>query len=115
MKNWNTTDLDADDILSAYLDCVPVNVRVDQAIEAHRIAFNTSQDEPEARQLTSFALHAVVLARTPEVADYRAQLDYLEALPETAWPSSPEHSAAECREATLAAIRQQIAWVSACA
>ena len=99
-----STELDTADILAACMTHVPVNVRVNQAIAAHRIASGASQGDPEARQLAMFTLRAVILARTPELDDYRAQLDYLTALPEVAWPENGKWSAQVCREATLAAI-----------
>ena len=108
-----TTELDAEDILAACLTHVPVNARVDQAIEAHRIAYAAAQSDPEARQLAMFVLRAVILACTPDVGDLRAQLDYLSALPETAWPANAGWSARVCREETLAAIARSLQWMMA--
>ena len=106
-----STDLDADDILAACATYVPVNVRVDQAIEAHRIAHGAAQSDPEARQLAMFVLRAIVVARTPAVADRRAPRDYLGTLPETAWPENAGWSARVCQQQTLAAIaRRSIGW-----
>ena len=113
--NWEITDLDCAEILAACVSCVPVNTRLNQAVAAHRIAFEASQRDPEARQLAEYTLRCVVMARTTELGDIRAQLDYLEALPETAaWPSGAEYSARECREETLAGIRRLIRLLSAC-
>jgi hypothetical protein len=81
-KIMETTDLDAANILAACLTHVPVNARIDQAIAAHRIAFEASESDPGARQLAEYSLRAIVLARTPELTDYRTQLDYLTVLPE---------------------------------
>jgi hypothetical protein len=44
--NWETTDLNCTEILSACVNCVPVNARCDQAIAAHRIAFEACQRDP---------------------------------------------------------------------
>jgi hypothetical protein len=112
--NRETIALDTADILAACVNCVPANAPIDQAIAAHLMAFKAADRDPDARQLAVYALHAVVLARTATIDDYRAQLDYLSGLPETAWPDSVSYSAQEIREATLAAIRRQIAWVTAC-
>jgi hypothetical protein len=107
------TDLDTADILAACTSYVPVNARVDQAIAAHRTAYRAledSPDDPDAQRLGFYTLHAVVLARTPAIDDYRAQLDYLTGLPETAWPENSEWSAAKIREETLAAITRSLNW-----
>lgn len=112
MSRRDNATLDAADILAACVDYVPVNVRVDQAIAAHRIAWSAPQDDPEARQLAMFVLRTIVVARTPDVDDLRAQLDYLTALPVTAWPSGENYTKQECRDETLAAIRRSIAWQS---
>ena len=106
------TELDAGDILSACHVYVPVNARVDQAIEAHRIAYAAAQSDPSAQQLAMFTLRSVILARTPDVSDLRAQLDYLTALPETAWPANAGWSAQGCREETLAAIARSLNWMA---
>ena len=114
--NWETTDLDCAAILVACINCVPVNTRLDQAIAAHRLAFKAFKrdpDNPHARQLAVYALRGVVLARMPGIADYRAQLDYLTDLPESAWPEIADHSARECREETLAGTRRSIGWAMA--
>ena len=114
--NWETTDLDCAQILVACITCVPVNARLDHAIAAHRLAFKAFErelDDPHARQLAYYALRGVILARMPEIADYRTQLDYLTGLPETAWPETAEHSARECREETLAGTRRSIGWAMA--
>ena len=107
------TELDAEDILAACVTFVPVNVRVDQAIEAHRIAHAAAQSDPEAMQLAMFTLRAVILARTTDVGDLRAQLDYLTALPETAWPENAGWSAQVCRDETLPAIARSLNWMMA--
>jgi hypothetical protein len=114
--NWDTTDLDCAEILAACISCVPVNVRLDQAIAAHRIAFKAFERQPsypEIQKLASYTLRAVVMARMPEIVDYRAQLDYLTGLPLTAWPETAEHSARECRDETLAGTRRSIGWAMA--
>jgi hypothetical protein len=64
VSEWRPSELDTADILAACVNCVPVNARVDQAIAAHRIAFEASQRDPEAQRLAEYALHAVVMART---------------------------------------------------
>ena len=95
---------------------MPVNVRLDQAIAAHQLAFKAfqrNQDDPHARQLAFYALRGVILALMPEIADYRAKLDYLTDLPETAWPETADHSARECRQETLAGTRRSIGWAMA--
>jgi hypothetical protein len=109
----NRTDLDTADILAACTTYVPVNTRVDQAIAAHRTAFQALQDspdDPDAQRLAFHTLHAVVLARTPAIADFRRQLDYLTRLPKKAWPENTEWSAARIREETLAAITRSLTW-----
>ena len=114
--NWETTNLDCAEILAACISCVPVNARLDQAIVAHRTAFKAferDRDNPHARQLVLYALRAVILARLPDIAAYRAQLDYLTGLPEDAWPETARHSAWECREETLAGTRRSIGWAMA--
>lgn len=107
------TELDADDILAACVTYVPVNVRVDQAIEAHRIAHAAAQHDPKAGQLAMFVLRAIIVARTPDVGDLRAQLDYLTALPENAWTENAGWSAQVCQQETLAAIARSLQWMMA--
>lgn len=93
-------ELNVDEVLKRCEWGVPVNVSMEVAIEAHRSA---------AQSLGGFALQAVILARTPEVADLQCQIDYLAGLPGEAW------DALECdqdvRSLTLDAIRRQIAWM----
>ena len=72
---------------------VPVNVSVDVAIAAHRAVG------------TENALRVLILAMTPTVEDCRKQLDYLAALPESAWRHDPSE-----RDAVLAMIRRVIGW-----
>jgi hypothetical protein len=79
---------------------VPVNVRMDVAIEAHRSA-------PAA--LCGFALRTIIVARTPEVADLQCQIDYLASLPREAWDSLKCDQ--DVRSLTLEAIRRHIAWM----
>lgn len=99
----NTTiencDLGVGDLLYRCNFCVPVNCRVETAIDAHR---QSMKDGTEPR--TGYALRAVVMAMTPTLDDARRQLDYLTDLPEKAWPSI-EH-----REETLRAMARNIAW-----
>ena len=114
--NWETTDLDCAEILVACITCVPVNVRLIKPLRLTGFAFKAferDQDDPHARRLAFFALRSAILARMPEIDDYRTQLDYLTGLPETAWPETAEHSARECREETLAGTRRSIGWAMA--
>lgn len=80
---------------------VPVNARVGVAIAAHRQAVK------EDKATALLAVRAIILARTPDVQDYRDQLKYLTALPLTAWEDrsdTPENIRAE----TLAMIQRQL-------
>lgn len=88
----------------------PVNASVSAATAAHRWAFEKD------KTLAPLAVRAVILARTPEVQDYRDQLDYLRALPLDAWEDgyrvdsgTPESIRAE----TLAMIEHQLRQVVA--
>jgi hypothetical protein len=80
---------------------IPVNARVGVAIAAHRKAFK------EDKAVALLAVRAVILARTPDAQDYRDQLEYLTALPLTAWEDrsdTPEN----IRASTLAMIQHQL-------
>ena len=81
---------------------VPVGVDIGLAIQAH-------QQSPGG-----YTLRAVILACTPDVVASRRQLDYLTALPESAWEPWLEHTAQDIRDETLAAISRSIAWQVAC-
>jgi hypothetical protein len=95
-------DLDVAGILAmCALGAFPVNACVDVAIAAHRKAFN------EDKAVALLAVRAVILARTPDVQDYRDQLAYLTALPLDAWEDrsdTPEN----IRRDTLAMIERQL-------
>jgi hypothetical protein len=95
-------DLDAAGILAMCASGgFPPNTRVAVAIEAHRQAFN------ENKAVAVLALRALVCARTPDVQDYRDQLEYLTALPLDAWEDrsdTPEN----IRRDTLAMIQRQL-------
>jgi hypothetical protein len=95
-------DLTIDDIIGmCRRGGIPVNARVGVAIAAHRKAVN------EDREVALLALRAIILARTPDVQDYRDQLEYLTALPLKAWEDrsdTPEN----IRAATLAMIQRQL-------
>ena len=80
---------------------IPVNARVSVAIDAHRQLFNGD------RTAALLAVRAVVMARTPDVQDYRDQLQYLTDLPLVAWEDrsdTPENIRAE----TLKMIEHQL-------
>lgn len=95
-------DLDAVEILNMCRQGgFPVNARVSAATAAHRWAFGRD------RALSMLAVRAVILARTPDIQDYRDQLDYLTALPLDAWvdrADTPEN----IRRETLAMIEHQL-------
>jgi hypothetical protein len=95
-------DLDVAGILAmCAAGAVPVNTRVGVAIAAHRKAI------ADDKALALLAVRAVILARTPDVQDHRDQLEYLTALPLTAWEDrsdTPEN----IRRDTLAMIEHQL-------
>jgi hypothetical protein len=95
-------DMDVTGILAmCATGAIPVNARVGVAIEAHRKAFG------EDKAIASLAVRAVILARTPDVQDYRDQLEYLTGLPVTAWEDradTPEN----IRRDTLAMIEGEL-------
>jgi hypothetical protein len=95
-------DLDIAGILAmCATGAVPVNARVPVAIAAHRKAFK------EDKALALSGVRAVILARTPDVQDYRDQFEYLTALPLEAWEDrsdTPEN----IRRDTLAMIQRQL-------
>jgi hypothetical protein len=72
-----TADLDVNAVLEMCAKpAVPANVRVAIAIAAHRIAFADFQARGKsAESVAIHSLRAIVLARTPDVQDYRDQLD----------------------------------------
>jgi hypothetical protein len=102
-------DLTAAEIVAACRAWVPVNARIDKAIEAHRLVF---QDGKPSR-LSSYALRAVALARTPTIEDNRKMLVYLTGLPLEAWEGEvlEGHSAQEWRDDTLRAITRSLTWM----
>jgi hypothetical protein len=79
----------------------PPNARVAVAVAAHRQAF------AEDKALASMVLRAIVCARTPDVQDYRDQLEYLAALPLDAWENRPD-TPENIRAATLAMIEREL-------
>jgi hypothetical protein len=85
---------------------VPVNVRMDVAINAHCLA-SLGGD----RQVTTYALRTVILARTPDISDLQRQIDYLAGLPREAWDVLASDK--DMRSLTLDAIRRSIAWMQA--
>lgn len=95
-------DMDVAGILAmCATGAVPVNTRVAVAIAAHRKAFK------EDKAVALLAVRAVILARTPDVKDHRDQLEYLTALPLTAWEDrsgTPEN----IRRDTLAMIEYHL-------
>jgi len=110
-------DLSPADILARCKNLVPVNTVVEKAIAAHRIAFEYyrqkdrgAADWQEAHTLAMYTLRAVILARTPDAGDCRKQIDYLSALPETAWGPWMDHTSQEIREDTLASITRNLMW-----
>jgi hypothetical protein len=113
MTRDSTADLDVDGILEMCAKpAVPVNVRVGVAIAAHRIAFADFQARGKPVEgLAMHSLRAIVLARTPDVQDYRDQLDYLKALPLSAWESGRDYSAETERRETLAMIKRNMGHV----
>ena len=114
VRTIEISELDSAGILAACKKMVPVGTLVPAAIAAHRIAFchySTAGTE-EARTLAMFTLRAVIVARTPDLADSQQQLDYLTGLPEMAWTDNAGHTLQEVREATLSAIRRSIAWMN---
>ena len=95
--------LDAAGILAfCRTGAVPVNVRVAEAIKAHRKAC-----AGEDRDLVALVLRAIVLARTGTRKDYGRQLDYLAPLPLAAWEGR-HYPAAQTRKETLATIYRQV-------
>jgi hypothetical protein len=62
----------------------------------------------EEKALAMYTLRAIILARTPTAQDYRDQLDYLSALPETAWEERSGYTAPQVRHDTLSAIRHNL-------
>ena len=76
-----------------------VNEHLDVAIAAHQDALRDGDAE-----LAHLLLRVVVLAKTANLTDLRRLLDYLTALPTTAWPDG------YMREPTLAGIARSIAW-----
>jgi hypothetical protein len=102
-------DLDVAGVLAMCATAVPVNARVDVAIEAHRIAFaRFVVVGEEEKALAMYTLRAIILARTPTAQDYRDQLDYLSGLPETAWEEQPGYTAPQVRHDTLSAIKRNL-------
>ena len=106
-------DLTAADIVAACERWVPVNARIDVAIEAHRVSFRNSKVSRELGRTASYALRAVTLARTPIVDDYKQMLDYLTSLPIEAWKGEviEGYSAQEWRDDTLMAITRSLTWM----
>ena len=86
-------DLHAAGILAMCAHMIPVNARVDQAIAAHKVALRALENDPAdpaAWDLAANTLRSIILARTAVADDYRAQHDYLKALPEAAWQEHPD-------------------------
>jgi hypothetical protein len=98
----SSDDLDAAGILAMCASGgFPPNTRVAVAIAAHRQAFN------ENKAVAALVLRALVCARTPDVQDYRDQLDYLTALPLSAWEDRSD-TPGNIRAATLSMIQRQL-------
>ena len=81
-----------------------VGIPLADAIAAHQKAREKSDHE-----LAHLLLRGVVMAKTGSVDDLLHMLDYLTALPVTAWLTQGG-DAAVVRDETLAGIRRSIAW-----
>ena len=81
---------------------VPVNLPLDEAIALHRAA--SGHDEEW------FALQTILFAATPAADDLRRQLDYVSALPLTAW-AWPGRDAETTRETWLGGITRCLTWI----
>jgi hypothetical protein len=89
---------------------VPVGVPVSVAIASHRIAFADflARDDATVKDISMCALRAVILARTPDVQDYRDELEYLSGLPLSAWEGGCDYPAETVKQETLAGIEHNI-------
>ena len=110
-------DLTAADIVAQCSKWIPVNARIDAAIEAHRIAFGRYfRDgkvlDEQSRAASMYALRAVTFARTPAPDDYKAMLEYLSGLPIEAWEPWEGKSAELVREEHLRAITRGLIWIA---
>lgn len=109
----SSRDFSAGQILRQCKYGIPVNTRIDVAIMAHGIALDhylSNRDDPDALYRTMHTLRAVILARMPDVADCRWQIDYLTALPREAWALWPAGDPEKARETTLSAITRSVIW-----
>lgn len=104
--NTDPRDLTADDIINQCCHkWVPVNCRVDTAIEAHRLA---------SGDIAEYVLRAVILAATRTVEEGQQQLDYLTRLPIKAWPGGDGYTPNDARRETLAGIARSLNWERSC-
>jgi hypothetical protein len=115
-RRQSRADLTAADIVAQCDKWVPVNALVDAAIEAHRIAFGRYFRDGKAmdrgaRDVSMYALRAVILARTPAADDYRKMIDYLSGLPIEAWEAWGEIPAATVRDDHLKALARGLTWM----
>lgn len=117
MQTSDNLDLSTSEILARCKALVPVNTIVEKAIAAHRIALEnyskkerSAADWQEAHTVAMYTLWAVILARTPDASDCRQQIDYLSALPETAWGPWMEYTSQDIREDTLASMTRSLMW-----
>jgi hypothetical protein len=109
----STADLDVDGVLEM---CeandggnFPANVRVDIAIAAHRKAWRDflARSNERGEKLATAVLCSIIHARMPVAQDYRDQIDYLSALPLSAWEGrsrTSSYDAETIRRDTLAMI-----------
>lgn len=106
------SDWTAAGILKACSSYIPVNAPVLLAIEAHKRATRKPSTSAAERDVAEYTLRAIILAAAINVRQMQRQLDYLSALPRTAWPSAEDRSAAEVRKTTLAGFKRGIAYCS---
>lgn len=104
MTEIDNRDLSADDLLARCRHDVPVGASTAAAIEAHRMAVRAGYVD-----LVQWLTLSTVILSSGTIDDERSKLDYLAALPESAWPPSPAPFCA-AREDQLMAIRRSIAW-----
>jgi len=120
MKNSKPTNaidpvdsvLTTEEILDWCKNGCPVNCNVDNAIAAHRIAFerfHRDADDEQAEYVAMCTIRAVMVASAQSAAEDEAKLEYLSSLPIEAWESDVVHTRYDMRDGTLAMVRNHIA------
>jgi hypothetical protein len=109
-RNKRPGELTTEEILDWCKNGCPVNCDVDNAIAAHRIAFERYQNNGEqAEYVAMCALRALMLSAAKFAAEDEAKLDYLSSLPIEAWESDVVHTRFDMRDETLAMVRNHLA------